>query len=37
MTGDVITARVSVEEGALFKGKIDIQKEPGKAAAAPAS
>ena len=37
MSGDVITQRIAVEEGAMFRGKIDIQKEPGKAAAAPAS
>src|SRR3974390_3944111 len=34
MSGDVITQRLAVEEGAMFRGKIDIQKEPGKAAAA---
>jgi cytoskeletal protein CcmA (bactofilin family) len=32
VNGDVITQRISMEEGAFFKGKIDIQKEPGKAA-----
>jgi len=31
VNGDVTTQRIAVEEGALFKGKIDIQKEPGKA------
>ena len=33
MNGDVITQRIAVEEGAFFKGKIDVQKEPGKAVA----
>jgi cytoskeletal protein CcmA (bactofilin family) len=32
VNGDVITQRISMEEGAFFKGKIDIQKEAGKAA-----
>lgn len=36
VNGDIATARIAVEEGALFKGKIDIQKE-GKAAAPAAS
>jgi cytoskeletal protein CcmA (bactofilin family) len=25
--GDIVTQRVSIEEGASFKGKIDIQRE----------
>jgi cytoskeletal protein CcmA (bactofilin family) len=33
MSGDVIAQRVAIEEGAFFHGKIDIQREPGKAAA----
>jgi len=37
VNGDVITQRISMEEGAFFKGKIDILKEPGKAAAPVAS
>jgi cytoskeletal protein CcmA (bactofilin family) len=37
VNGDVITQRIAMEEGAFFKGKIDIQKEPGKAAAPVAS
>lgn len=36
VTGDVTTQRIAIEEGAFLKGKIDIQKEAGKAAA-PAS
>jgi cytoskeletal protein CcmA (bactofilin family) len=39
LTGDVIAARISIEDGAFFKGGIDIRK-PGtgdKAAAAPAA
>ena len=38
LTGDVIAARISIEDGAFFKGGIDIRK-PGsgdKAVAAPA-
>jgi cytoskeletal protein CcmA (bactofilin family) len=31
LTGDVVAARISVEDGAFFKGKIDIRK-PDKAA-----
>jgi cytoskeletal protein CcmA (bactofilin family) len=38
LTGDVIAQRISIEDGAFFKGGIDIRKpgatEPGKAAAA---
>jgi cytoskeletal protein CcmA (bactofilin family) len=26
-TGDIVTQRVAIEEGAYFKGKIDIQRE----------
>lgn len=37
VNGDVITQRIAMEEGAFFKGKIDIQKEPGKAASPVAS
>ena len=33
VTGDVITQRIAIEEGALLKGKVDVQKEAGKAAA----
>ena len=36
VNGDVTTQRIAIEEGAFLKGKIDIQKETGKAAA-PAS
>ena len=36
VTGDVTTQRIAIEEGAFLKGKVDIQKETGKAAA-PAS
>ncbi len=28
--GDIVTQRVSIEEGAFFKGKIDIQRDPSK-------
>jgi cytoskeletal protein CcmA (bactofilin family) len=38
VTGDVTTQRISIEEGAYLKGKVDIQKIDGKpeAKAAPA-
>jgi len=36
LTGDVIAARISIEDGALFKGGIDIRK-PGSADAKGAS
>ena len=38
VTGDVTTQRISIEEGAYLKGKVDIQKLEGKpeAKAAPA-
>jgi cytoskeletal protein CcmA (bactofilin family) len=31
VTGDVTTQRIAIEEGAFLKGKVDIQKETGKA------
>jgi cytoskeletal protein CcmA (bactofilin family) len=31
VTGDLTAQRISIEEGAFLKGKVDIQKEPGKA------
>jgi cytoskeletal protein CcmA (bactofilin family) len=31
VTGDVMTQRISIEEGAFLKGKVDIQKDSGKA------
>ncbi len=31
IVGEIVTQRVAIEEGAYFKGKIDIQKEPAKA------
>jgi cytoskeletal protein CcmA (bactofilin family) len=34
VTGDVAAARLSIEDGAFFKGKIDIQKTESKLAAA---
>ena len=37
LVGDIVAARISIEDGALFKGSIDIKKpEPKTAAAAPA-
>ena len=32
LTGDVVAARISVEDGAFFKGKIDIRKPTDKVA-----
>lgn len=38
LTGDVAAARISIEDGAFFKGGIDIRKPDGKSSAsAPAS
>jgi cytoskeletal protein CcmA (bactofilin family) len=34
LSGDVAAARISIEDGAFFKGGIDIRKPEGKAAAA---
>jgi cytoskeletal protein CcmA (bactofilin family) len=31
VTGDLATQRISIEEGAFLKGKVDVQKEAGKA------
>jgi cytoskeletal protein CcmA (bactofilin family) len=36
LTGDVSAARISIEDGAFFKGGIDIRKPEGTKAAAPA-
>ena len=37
LVGDIVTSRISIEDGALFKGSIDIKKaEPKPAAAVPA-
>ena len=36
LVGDIVTSRISIEDGALFKGSIDIKKpEPKPAAPAP--
>jgi len=32
VTGDVATQRIAIEEGAFLKGKVEVQKEAGKAA-----
>ena len=37
LVGDITTARISIEDGAIFKGSIDIRKPEPKPAAAPAS
>jgi cytoskeletal protein CcmA (bactofilin family) len=34
--GDIITQRIAVEEGAYFKGKVEVQKEAGKPASTSA-
>jgi cytoskeletal protein CcmA (bactofilin family) len=36
LVGDITTARISIEDGALFKGSIDIRKPEPKPASAPA-
>lgn len=36
VVGDIVTSRVLVEEGAFFKGKIDIQREVPKESSRPA-
>ena len=35
--GDIVTQRVAIEEGAYFKGKVDIQREMSKTDGKPAS
>ena len=35
--GDILTQRVAIEEGAYFKGKIEIQKQGAKAEGQPAA
>ena len=37
LVGDIISARISIEDGALFKGSIDIRKTDAKSASAPAA
>ena len=37
LVGDITTARISIEDGALFKGSIDIKKTEARPAAAAAS
>ena len=34
VTGDLTTQRIAIEEGAFLKGKVEVQKEAGKAGAA---
>ena len=33
VNGDVVAQRIAIEDGAFFQGKVDIQREPGKAVA----
>jgi cytoskeletal protein CcmA (bactofilin family) len=35
LTGDVVAARISIEDGAFFKGGIDIRKAGGAVASKP--
>jgi len=35
MVGDIVTRRMAMEDGAYFKGGIDVQKEAGKAEITP--
>jgi cytoskeletal protein CcmA (bactofilin family) len=35
LVGDITTSRISIEDGALFKGSIDIKKQEVKASSAP--
>ncbi len=37
LVGDIFTQRIAIEDGAYFKGGIDIQKNEGKASAAAAT
>jgi len=33
LTGDITTARISIEDGAIFKGRIEIERQESKAPA----
>ncbi len=35
--GDIVTQRIAIEEGAYFKGKVDVQRELPKPNSAPAA
>jgi cytoskeletal protein CcmA (bactofilin family) len=35
VTGDIFAQKIAIEEGAYFKGKVDIQKESPKSVSAP--
>jgi cytoskeletal protein CcmA (bactofilin family) len=35
VVGDISTHRIAIEEGAYFKGKVDVQKEPSLSAVSP--
>jgi len=37
VVGDIVTQRVAIEEGAYFKGKVDVQRESAKPGAPPAA
>lgn len=35
VTGDIVSQKIAIEDGAYFKGKVDIQKEAPKSAQSP--
>ena len=37
IVGDIVSQRIAIEEGAYFKGKVEVQREPSKPNAAPAA
>jgi cytoskeletal protein CcmA (bactofilin family) len=37
IVGDIATQRIAIEDGAYFKGKVDIQKEAAKVSSPPAT
>jgi cytoskeletal protein CcmA (bactofilin family) len=37
VVGDIFTQRIAIEEGAYFKGKVDIQQEAAKPVSSPAT
>lgn len=37
IVGDIVTQRIAIEEGAYFKGKVEVQRELPKANSAPAT
>src|SRR5580700_6842214 len=37
IVGDIVTQRIAIEDGAYFKGKVEIQKEAAKPSSPPAT